>query len=98
MQLDVDTLPNQRHRATVGKLLVHTATRRRGIGEALMVAVERTAADAGRWLLTLRHRHPRRRAPLLAHGLDGVRCHPGLRPQPGRLATGTAFYWKELPH
>lgn len=53
VQLDVDTLPNQPHRATVSKLLVHSSARRRGIGESLMVALERAAADEGRWLLTL---------------------------------------------
>jgi ribosomal protein S18 acetylase RimI-like enzyme len=40
VQLDVDTLPNQPHRATVGKLLVHTSVRRQGMGEALMAEVE----------------------------------------------------------
>jgi ribosomal protein S18 acetylase RimI-like enzyme len=53
VQLDVDTLPNQPHRATVSKLLVHSGARRRGIGTALMEELERVAAGAGRWLLTL---------------------------------------------
>src|SRR5438552_3478205 len=43
VQLDVDTLPNQPHRATVSKLLVHTSSRRQGMGEALMAGLERVA-------------------------------------------------------
>jgi ribosomal protein S18 acetylase RimI-like enzyme len=53
VQLDVDTQPNQPHRATVSKLLVDPLARRRGLGEALMLALEQSAREAGRWLLTL---------------------------------------------
>src|SRR3712207_9411536 len=53
VQLDVGTLPNQPHRATVSKLLVHSSARRRGIGTALMRELEREAHAMGRWLLTL---------------------------------------------
>jgi len=44
---------NGRHRAEVQKLFVHRSERRRGIGRALMAAVERRAAGLGRWLLIL---------------------------------------------
>lgn len=53
VQLDLDTPPNQRHRAAVAKLLVHPAAQRRGIGRALMIAVEEIAQSEGRTLLTL---------------------------------------------
>jgi ribosomal protein S18 acetylase RimI-like enzyme len=42
-----------RHRAEAQKLLVHSAARRRGIGQALLGAIERAAMDSGRTLLTL---------------------------------------------
>lgn len=45
--------PNQQHRAEVVKLLVHPAARRRGVGRALIVALERVAQSHGRTLLTL---------------------------------------------
>jgi GNAT superfamily N-acetyltransferase len=96
VQLDVDTLPNQPHRATVSKLLVHTEARRRGVGEALMEAVERVALAAGRWLLVLD-----------TATVDAVRLYErmGWRPagvipkyalNPDRTLTDTTFYWKEL--
>ena len=45
--------PNGRHRADLQKLIVHTSARRRGIGLALMDAVERIALENGRTLLVL---------------------------------------------
>ena len=45
--------PNGRHRAEVQKLLVLREFRGRGIGKALMAAVERKAGELGRWLLVL---------------------------------------------
>jgi GNAT superfamily N-acetyltransferase len=44
---------NQPHRADVAKMLVHRRARRRGLGAALMQAVEAAARDAGRTLLVL---------------------------------------------
>ena len=53
VQLDMDTPPNQPHRAEVKKLLVHPKARRLGIARSLMTAIEAAAADAGRTLLNL---------------------------------------------
>lgn len=44
---------NQPHRADVTKMLVHRRARRRGVGTALMRAVEDVARSAGRTLLVL---------------------------------------------
>lgn len=52
-QLDLDTPPNQRHRAEVCKVLVHPDARRQGLGRALMQAMEPIARAEGRSLLTL---------------------------------------------
>jgi ribosomal protein S18 acetylase RimI-like enzyme len=96
VQLDVDTLPNQPHRATVSKLLVHSAARRRGVGEALMAEVERVALDAGRWLLTLdtatsdAERLYRRLGWKLAGAIPDYALNPD-----GSL-TATSYYWKRL--
>ena len=44
---------NQPHRGDLAKMLVHRRARRRGIGEALLVAAEQSALDAGKTLLVL---------------------------------------------
>ncbi|MBI5261487.1 MAG: GNAT family N-acetyltransferase [Bradyrhizobium sp.] len=53
VQLGLDTPPNQPHRADVKKMLVHRAARGRGVGAALMAAIEDEAKRRGRWLLVL---------------------------------------------
>ena len=53
VQLDLVQKPNGRHRAEVAKLLVHSRERRRGIGAALMGAVEDQARALGRTTLVL---------------------------------------------
>jgi GNAT superfamily N-acetyltransferase len=44
---------NQPHRAELAKMLVHRRARRRGVGAALLTAVERYALEAGKTLLVL---------------------------------------------
>jgi ribosomal protein S18 acetylase RimI-like enzyme len=53
VQLDLTTIPNQRHRADVLKLLVHPDARRKGIARALMDGLEEIARAEQRTLLTL---------------------------------------------
>jgi GNAT superfamily N-acetyltransferase len=53
VQLELDTPPNQPHRADIKKLLVHRSARGHGVGTALMGQVEEEARRRGRWLLVL---------------------------------------------
>ena len=53
VQLDLPAMPNARHRGEVMKLIVHRLARRRGVGRALMQALEQTAAALNRTLLVL---------------------------------------------
>ncbi len=96
VQLDIDTMPNQPHRATVSKLLVHTSARRRGIGEALMVALEDAARQADRWLLTLDTATAD--AERLYERLGWTRSGeiPDYALNPDSTLTPTVFYWKRL--
>jgi GNAT superfamily N-acetyltransferase len=51
MQLDLDMPLSQPHRAGGRKLLVHDSVRKRGVGTALMQAMEDEARKAGRTLV-----------------------------------------------
>ncbi len=97
VQLDVDTLPNQPHRATVGKLLVHSSARRRGIGRALMEALEHAAADAGRWLLTLDTATAAAERLYERLGWTRAGAIPDYAMNPDGTLTPTAYYFKALP-
>jgi ribosomal protein S18 acetylase RimI-like enzyme len=96
VQLHVDTLPNQRHRATVSKLLVHTSARRRGLGEALMRELEQVAADRGRRLLTLDTATGDAARLYERMGWRAAGTIPGYAVNPDGSPTGTTFYWKAL--
>ncbi|MFZ5732576.1 MAG: GNAT family N-acetyltransferase [Pseudomonadota bacterium] len=52
-QLNLDTMPNQMHRADVMKVLVYPRYQRRGIGRALMAELEQIARRLGRTVLVL---------------------------------------------
>ena len=53
VQLQLSARENGRHRGEVARLLVHTEARRRGIGTALMRAVEEAAKHRGLHILVL---------------------------------------------
>jgi GNAT superfamily N-acetyltransferase len=53
VQLVLNQPENQPHRGEITKMLVHRRARRRGIGEVLLAAAERSALRAGKTLLVL---------------------------------------------
>jgi ribosomal protein S18 acetylase RimI-like enzyme len=97
VMLDLDTPPNQPHRAEVQKLLVHPAARRNGLARVLMAELEAQARTAERSLLTLDTRagdaaetlylslgyYEAGRIPRFALNADGTLCD-------------TLLFWKEL--
>jgi ribosomal protein S18 acetylase RimI-like enzyme len=97
VQLDLCMRQNGLHRAEVMKLLVHTAQRRRGIGEALMRALEREAIHAHRTTLLLDTRVGDPSEKLYAK-LGYVRA--GIIPECARSANGvldaSAIYYRLL--
>jgi ribosomal protein S18 acetylase RimI-like enzyme len=94
--LDTDTLPNQPHRATVSKLLVHSTVRRRGLGEALMRELERTALQAGRWLLTLDTATGEAERLYTRLGYSAAGTIPDYALNPDSTLTPTTFFYKRL--
>jgi ribosomal protein S18 acetylase RimI-like enzyme len=98
VQLELEMPPNQQHRAAVAKLLVHPAARRRGIGKALMLALEEIARSERRTLLTL-DTVSGSNAELLYRSLDFITV--GVIPRYARGALtpeleGTTIMYKEL--
>jgi acetyltransferase len=86
VQLALGTIPNALHRAEVQKLLALRSHRRRGIGQALMRAVEEAARQEGRHLLVLDTRLGDD-AERLYNRMGYLRA--GVIPQLARSSTGT---------
>ena len=98
VQLSFDTMPNQRHRSDVSKLMVHPEARRSGIGRRLMVELERIAREERRTLLTLDTREHGGAEPFyysLGYQAAGVIPHYARAPNSDRL-DGTVVMFKEL--
>jgi ribosomal protein S18 acetylase RimI-like enzyme len=100
VQLDLEMPPNQQHRVAVTKLLVHPAAQRRGIGRALMLALEEIAQSERRTLLTL-DTVTGSAAELLYRSLNYVTV--GVIPRYARGALSpelesTTIMYKELHH
>jgi GNAT superfamily N-acetyltransferase len=90
--------PNAPHRAEIGKMLVHSAHRRQGLGRRLLTAAETAARRANRTLLMLDTESGSAGDKLYRScgwiPVGGVPNH-AFRPD-GRLAETTIFY-KQLP-
>ena len=95
--LDLATPPNQTHRAEVAKLLVHPAARRRGVGQALMAALEAEAAQRGRRLLTLDTRADDAGEALYRRlGWQEAGRIPGFALNADGSASATVFFYKQI--
>jgi ribosomal protein S18 acetylase RimI-like enzyme len=96
-QLELATRPNAAHRAEVSKVIVHRRARRRGIGRALMLALESHARRLGRTTLLL---DTRQGDPSEALYRAVGWTFAGAIPRYARSATGTldatALYYKLL--
>lgn len=97
VQLAPSGKPNQRHRAEVQKLLVRTAARGRGIGSALMKAVEALAGGEGRWLLTLDTRAESDADRLYRQwGWTPVGAIPEYARDPDHTLAACVFFYKKV--
>lgn len=93
------TKANQAHRAEVQKLLVMRDARGRGIGAALMGAVEALAARTQRWLLTLDTREDSDAARLYRRrGYRELGTIPDYACDADRRLAGCTFFYKMLEH
>jgi ribosomal protein S18 acetylase RimI-like enzyme len=97
-QLILDTPPNQQHRAEVAKLLVLPKARRRGVGRALMSAIENVAQREMRTLITLDTRTGDMAEPLylsMGYVAAGIIPRYAIDPRGQKLEPTTILY-KEL--
>lgn len=95
VQLDLDTPPNQPHRAEITKLMVHPDFRRNGLARGMMAAVERLALAHDRSLITLDTRTGDHAEPLYASlGYRTAGTIPGYSRDPfeDRLDATTIMY------
>ena len=92
--------PNAPHRADVGKMLVLSSARRRGLGRRLLAAAEGMAREAGRTLLML-DTETGSAGDLLYRSCGWTECgrvpEHSFRPD-GRPAETTLFYKALGPH
>lgn len=89
--------PNSPHRAEIGKVLVHSAYRRRGIARALMAAAEARARADGRWLLILDTETGSPAAALYeALGWRAAGTVPDFALTTDGRPTAATYYWKDL--
>jgi ribosomal protein S18 acetylase RimI-like enzyme len=96
VQLILGQPENQPHRADLAKMLVHRRARRKGLGEALMQAAEKTAHECGKTLLVLDTANDNAERLYERAGWVRVGAIPGyaLLPQGGLCAT--TVYYREL--
>lgn len=89
--------PNQPHRAEIAKLLVHRSARGKGVGTALMVAVERRAKELGKTLLML-DTVTGAEAERLYQRLDWIKAAviPNFAKFPDGRWCDTTIFWKAL--
>src|SRR5690606_12955012 len=98
VQLIVALPPNQPHRCEVAKMMVAPAARRRGIGAALMQALDAEARAASKRLITLDTRTGDSAEPLYrAAGFVEAGVIPGFAFDPdGEAVHATTYMYKTL--
>ncbi|MEP3436046.1 MAG: GNAT family N-acetyltransferase [Hoeflea sp.] len=98
VQLITALPPNQPHRCEVAKMMVAPAARRKGIGAALMGALDAEARAAGKSLITLDTRTGDKAEPLyLSSGFLTAGVIPGFALDPdGKALHATTYMYKSL--
>jgi ribosomal protein S18 acetylase RimI-like enzyme len=95
--LDLDTPPNQPHRADIAKLMTRMRHRGRGVARTLMLEAERIAVADGRTLLTLDTAAEDGAAGLYEGlGFDFAGAIPGYALKPLGGLTATLLYFKRI--
>ncbi len=96
--LDIGMMPNQVHRASIGKLLVDPHHRAKGIAKALMLEIEQQASNCNRSLLVLDTKTGDIAEQLyLSLGYEIAGCIPHFAKDPvGSNLASTTYMYKKL--
>lgn len=87
---------NQPHRGDVTKMLVHRRARRRGVGAALLEAIEGRALDAGKTLLVLDTASPDAERLYVRRGWQRCGEIPNYALMPDGRPCATTVFFKSL--
>lgn len=98
VQLIIALPPNQPHRCEVAKMMVSPKARRKGIGRALMLALDAEARAEGKTLVTLDTKTGDKAEPLYkAAGFEIAGVIPGFALDPdGHAQHATTYMYKML--
>jgi GNAT superfamily N-acetyltransferase len=97
VQLHPAWAPNQQHRGEIAKLLVHRRARRKGVGAALMEAIEERARKSGFTLLTLDTKRGEGAEELYERGgWTRVGVIPNYALNPDGTSCDTVIFYKSL--
>lgn len=97
VQLRPASMPNQRHRADIAKLLVHRRARHQGLGRMLMQEIEDRARSNGFTLLMLDTKRGDAAESLYRRaGWTEVGVIPGYAQNPDGSMCDTAIFYKDL--
>ena len=98
VQLIITLPPNQPHRCEVAKMMVSPLARRKGVGRALMQALDAEARAAGKTLVTLDTKTGDKAEPLYrAAGFKTAGVIPGFALDPdGKARHATTYMYKDL--
>jgi GNAT superfamily N-acetyltransferase len=98
VQLILALPENQPHRADIAKMLVHRRARRRGLGAALLRAVDNVARECGKTLLVLDTVTDGDAERLYTrHGWQRCGVIPGYALWPRGGLCSTTYFYRELP-
>jgi GNAT superfamily N-acetyltransferase len=96
VQVVLEQPENQPHRGDVAKMLVRRQARRRGVGQALLAAAERSALSAGKTLLVLDTASDEAERLYARNGWQACGVIPDYALLPDGAPCATTFFYKAL--
>ncbi len=96
VQVNLSQPENQPHRGDLAKMIVHRQARKRGVGEALLIAAEQHALAAGKTLLVLDTASPDAERMYTRQGWQRCGVIPDFALMPDGAPCATIIFYKFL--